>query len=82
MLGVDGHHKYHGVSHLIADEPTTALDVTIQADIIDLLKEIQKEFGMAVIMITHDSHVAGFAKRRVDIFDGEISEYKPQEVTL
>ena len=39
---------------LIADEPTTALDVTIQAEIIELLKQIQKETGMAVIMITHD----------------------------
>ena len=35
-----------------------------------------------MIMITHDSHVAGFAKRVVDIFDGEISERSPQEVTL
>ena len=49
---------------LIADEPTTALDVTIQADIIDLLKDIQKEFGMAVIMITHDlGIVANIAKK-------------------
>ena len=39
---------------LIADEPTTALDVTIQAQIIELLEELQKEFGMAVLMITHD----------------------------
>ena len=47
----------------------------------DLFTTLNQE-GVTVIMITHDSHVAGFAKRRVDIFDGEISEYKPQEVTL
>jgi oligopeptide transport system ATP-binding protein len=39
---------------LIADEPTTALDVTIQAGILELMKDIQKEIGMAIIMITHD----------------------------
>lgn len=39
---------------LIADEPTTALDVTTQAQILDLLKEMQQEFGMSIIMITHD----------------------------
>jgi len=39
---------------LIADEPTTALDVTIQAQIVELLEDLQKEFGMAILMITHD----------------------------
>lgn len=41
-------------SVLIADEPTTALDVTIQAQILDLLKNLQKKFGMAIVLITHD----------------------------
>ena len=41
-------------SLLIADEPTTALDVTIQAQILDLLKELQARDGMAIILITHD----------------------------
>ena len=39
---------------LIADEPTTALDVTIQAQILDLLRELQRERGMSLILITHD----------------------------
>ena len=60
---------------LIADEPTTALDVTIQADIIELLKNLQKEFGMAVIMITHDlGIVADIAKRIVVMYAGKVVE--------
>ena len=66
---------------LLADEPTGALDSKSSAQVMDLFTTLTQE-GVTVIMITHDSHVAGFAKRRVDIFDGEISEYKPQEVTL
>ena len=66
---------------LLADEPTGALDSKSSAQVMDLFTTLIQE-GVTVIMITHDSHVAGFAKRRVDIFDGEISEYKPQEVTL
>ena len=49
---------------LIADEPTTALDVTIQAQFIDIVKRLRQEFGMAVIWITHDlGVVAGLANR-------------------
>lgn len=60
---------------LIADEPTTALDVTIQADIIDLLKDIQRQFGMAVIMITHDlGIVANIAKKIVVMYAGKVME--------
>ncbi|MCW9032133.1 MAG: ATP-binding cassette domain-containing protein, partial [Gammaproteobacteria bacterium] len=60
---------------LIADEPTTALDVTIQAQIIELLEELQKEFGMAVLMITHDLNmVRRFADHVCVMKDGELVE--------
>jgi len=60
---------------LIADEPTTALDVTIQAQIIDLLKDIQKEFNMSVLLITHDFGVVPQIADRVAVmYAGKIVE--------
>ncbi len=63
---------------LIADEPTTALDVTIQAQIVELVKRLQKEIGMAVIWITHDlGVVAGLADRVIVMYAGSIVEEAP-----
>ena len=60
---------------LIADEPTTALDVTIQAQIIDLVKKLRDEIGMSIIWITHDlGIVAGLADRVVVMYAGYIIE--------
>ena len=60
---------------LIADEPTTALDVTIQAQILELLKKLQKEMGMALLLITHDlGIVRKMAERTCVMKDGEIVE--------
>ncbi len=65
---------------LIADEPTTALDVTIQAQILKLLKELQREFGMAMLLITHDlSIVRKMADRVCVMTRGEIVEQGPVE---
>ncbi|HEY63172.1 MAG TPA: ABC transporter ATP-binding protein [Caldilineae bacterium] len=63
---------------LIADEPTTALDVTIQAQIIDLVKRLKREVGMAIIWITHDlGVVAGLAERVIVMYAGYIVEEAP-----
>ena len=66
---------------LIADEPTTALDVTIQAQIVDLVTRLQTELGMAIIWITHDlGVVAGLADRVLVMYAGFIVEEGPVDV--
>lgn len=63
---------------LIADEPTTALDVTIQAQIVELIKQLKQEIGMAVIWITHDlALLAGLADRVIVMYAGQVVETAP-----
>jgi oligopeptide transport system ATP-binding protein len=65
-------------SVLIADEPTTALDVTIQAQIVELVKQLQEKLGMAIIWITHDlGVVAGMVDKLAVMYAGFIVEYGP-----
>ncbi|WP_226780535.1 ABC transporter ATP-binding protein [Oceaniglobus trochenteri] len=63
---------------LIADEPTTALDVTIQAQILELVKDLREKLGMAIIWITHDLGViAGIADRVIVMYAGQVVEQAP-----
>ena len=66
---------------VIADEPTTALDVTIQAQVLDLLMQLQKEFGMALLFITHDMGVvAQIAERVAVMYAGNIMEQAEKDL--
>jgi peptide/nickel transport system ATP-binding protein len=66
---------------LIADEPTTALDVTIQAQILELLKQLQEEFGMAILFISHNLGViAEISDEVLVIYFGRVMEHAPVDV--
>ena len=70
-------------SILIADEPTTALDVTIEAQIIDLLRDLRQRLEMSIILITHNFGIVdGFADDIAVMFRGEIVEVGPAEKVL
>ena len=76
--GDDRHGAVLQPAVLIADEPTTALDVTIQAQIVELVKRLRDELGMAIIWITHDlGIIAGLAKRVIVMYAGFIIEEAP-----
>ncbi len=67
-------------SLLIADEPTTALDVTIQAQVLEIIKDMQKQFGLALMLITHNLGVVAEITKRVHIFyGGRVVESGPTE---
>lgn len=68
---------------LVADEPTTALDVTIQAQIMDLLRELREKLGMSIILITHNfGIVKGFADEVIVMYRGDIVEQGAVETVL
>ncbi|HET7625400.1 MAG TPA: ABC transporter ATP-binding protein, partial [Verrucomicrobiae bacterium] len=68
---------------LVADEPTTALDVTIQAQILDLLRELKEQLGMAMLLITHNLGIVGGVADRVAVmYAGQIVELAPARELL
>jgi peptide/nickel transport system ATP-binding protein len=68
---------------LVADEPTTALDVTIQAQVLDLIRSLQRELGMAVLLITHNLGLVGEIADRVSVmYAGQVLECGPASAVL
>ena len=73
----------HNPSILICDEPTTALDVTVQAQIIELIEEVKREFDIGVILVTHDlGVVAETANSVMVMYAGRVMEYGPAAADL
>jgi peptide/nickel transport system ATP-binding protein len=70
----------HNPAILICDEPTTALDVTVQAQILELIEEVKREFDIGVILVTHDLGVVSETANSVMVmYAGRIMEYGPAE---
>jgi ABC-type dipeptide/oligopeptide/nickel transport system ATPase component len=68
---------------LIADEPTSALDVTVQADLLNLLSELRKEQGLAMLLVSHNlAVVSQIAERTVVMYSGEIIEEGPTSTLI
>ncbi|MBC8003029.1 MAG: ABC transporter ATP-binding protein, partial [Opitutaceae bacterium] len=68
---------------LVADEPTTALDVTIQAQILDLLKDLKQRLGMSILLITHNLGIVGDIADRVAVmYAGQVVEMAPAKELL
>lgn len=68
---------------MIADEPTSALDVTVQAQVLELMRELQQQYEMSIIFITHDINVAhSIADKMVVMYAGEISEISPSDILV
>jgi peptide/nickel transport system ATP-binding protein len=68
---------------MIADEPTSALDVTVQAQVLELMRELQQQYEMSIIFITHDINVAhSIADKMVVMYAGEISEISPSDTLV
>jgi peptide/nickel transport system ATP-binding protein len=72
-----------GPKLIIADEPTTALDVTVRSQILNLMQDMKEEFGMSIIMITHDFSMAtNFCDKIIVMYAGKIMEYAPTKEFL
>ena len=68
---------------LLADEPTTALDATVQIQILALLRDVQRQFGMSILFVTHDLAVAGSISDEIAVmYRGEVVEYGPAQQIL
>src|SRR2546423_1481373 len=83
IVGESGSGKTTERALLIADEPTTALDVTIQAQILELLRELNRDFGTAIVLISHDLGViARVCSRTIVMYGGEVVEEGPTDQLL
>ena len=71
-----------GPSVLLADEPTTALDATVQAQVLELLRRLSREEGLSVLLVTHDLGVAATADRIAVMYAGRIVEEGPAKAVL